>query len=92
MKGLRLVATPAGLRSFCSFCGLDFSKPSSEIESRRIKKGETAPGNTRGRFTTRRYTKRRLVLMVADASSDWQLSRRFFILPKQHQENLIGDL
>jgi hypothetical protein len=29
------------------------------------------PGNTRG-FTTRRYTKRRVVLMVADASSDWQ--------------------
>jgi hypothetical protein len=71
---------------------LDFSKPSSEIESRRIKKGETAPGNTRGRFTTRRYTKRRLVLMVADASSDWQLSRRFFILSKQHRENAIGDL
>ena len=46
---------------------MDFSKPSSEIESRRIKKGETAPGNTRGRFTTRRYTKLRLVLMVADA-------------------------
>jgi hypothetical protein len=71
---------------------LDFSKSSGEIEISPDQERETAPGNTRGRFTTRRYTKRRLALIVADASSDWQLSRRFFILPKQHQENAIGDL
>jgi hypothetical protein len=46
MKGLRLVATPEGLCSFCSllFRGLDFSKPSGEIESRRISKRKRPQG------------------------------------------------
>ena len=60
-------------------------------EPRRIPEKETAPGNTRGRFITRRYTTRRLTLIVSYASSAWRLSRRFFIPPKQRHENAIGD-